>query len=272
MVRMDTDTREDGFKYPSTFYPQYGGMKHVALSTDTPNSLCGLARKIGRRIVGKVLAPALVITGSRGGQVVLPLLLRCFWRGPFININAGLLMSDEPVPAEAMAYYLTLGGEGWDTSDPSYVHDVHRRLTPHPNRGYNVHLFEHGHIPMLKGRNRRLLLRLCNAAIVGERPSSAPPMTQDHHAVYDLSSEAVPSRTSSANVVTVQSGRHANVKLRRRATGDHDWYADQRSASNGEIVHVLDYGADEQGFAMLQIGAGDRHGWIYTMNIREFQS
>ena len=274
VVRMDTKTRKDGFKYPAAFF-KGGGMKHVALSTDPPNSLCGLAREIGRQIVDRTLATALVITGPRGGQVVLPLLLRCFWRGPFININAGLLSSAEPVPAEAMAYYLTMGkDEGWRTSDPSYVRDAHRRLAPSPHRGYNVHLFKHGHMPMLRGRNRQLLRRLCQAAIAEDRPPSAPPMTQDNHEVYDLSSAAsTPASPPQANEVTVQSRRHANVKLRRHATSEHEWYADQRAVSNGETVRVVGAGADQQGFAMLRIVAGPRrrHGWIYTMNIREFQ-
>jgi len=65
-------TRDGGYKYP----PGWHDMMTVPVDADCTDSLMGLARAIIADIQ-QGYTPALVVVESRGGQVVLPMLLRC---------------------------------------------------------------------------------------------------------------------------------------------------------------------------------------------------
>jgi len=52
---------------------------------------------------------ALILVGSRGGQVVLPVLLRGFWRGPVVAIHAGPLTSNSAIPVGSDPWFVTCG-------------------------------------------------------------------------------------------------------------------------------------------------------------------
>lgn len=78
VAKRDTDTRAGGFVYP----PKWGNIRLVKLDGHPSNSLVGLAKKIGDEVKAGALVPSLVLCGSRGGQIVLPMLLRHFWRDP----------------------------------------------------------------------------------------------------------------------------------------------------------------------------------------------
>ena len=74
--------------------------------------------------------------------------------------------------------------------------------------------------------------------------------------------------------MTVHSRRHAHVLLRRGAASNQSWYKDRRSVANGDKVRIVDHGVDENGYAMLKVeppDSSDGGGWIYAINIREFQ-
>jgi len=95
-------------------------MSSVAVDTDPDDSLMGVARAIGARIKAGVV-PKLIIMGSRGGQVVLPVLLRSFWRGPYVAINTGPLTSNSAIPVGSDPWVVTCGQDYFNTRSKDVV-------------------------------------------------------------------------------------------------------------------------------------------------------
>eukprot|EP00930_Biecheleria_cincta_P096877 TRINITY_DN88654_c0_g1_i1.p1 TRINITY_DN88654_c0_g1~~TRINITY_DN88654_c0_g1_i1.p1 ORF type:complete len:810 (+),score=96.53 TRINITY_DN88654_c0_g1_i1:222-2432(+) len=97
-------------------------------------------------LVKKGRGPAVLIAGSRGGQVTTPRLWRMGWQGPTIIINAGCVgltvVPDLPV---SLALY-TCGQDFFRTKDPLYTKRSLRRR----NKDRHVLLYhdpEDGHMP-----------------------------------------------------------------------------------------------------------------------------
>lgn len=134
-------TRSGGFKYPD----KWSDIDKVPLNRDGDDSLMGLARAIGKEMQGGTV-PELVIAGSRGAQVVLPVLLRFFWRGPFVNINAGILTSNAAIPELSEPWLVTCGRDYFATSDESFVAKKFAELSAVP--GHHIRLRSQQHRDM----------------------------------------------------------------------------------------------------------------------------
>ena len=62
------------------------------------NNLGGLACVIGDRMTRLNEIPALILCGSRGGQITIGKVWESIWRGPTIIINAGCLTTNTQIP------------------------------------------------------------------------------------------------------------------------------------------------------------------------------
>ena len=114
----DADSREGGFRYPD----DWGAIWNLNISNKCDgDSLMGLAKRIGAEISSGAILPNLIIAGSRGGQVVLTLLLNYFWHGPIIAINAGPLTSNSQLPEHTVPWFITCGLDYFPTRSPDFV-------------------------------------------------------------------------------------------------------------------------------------------------------
>ena len=160
----DTFSREGGFKYPNN----WTDIATVSLAGHSANSLVGLTSLVGSEIQNGTLAPSVIICGSRGGQVVLPLLMRFFWRGPFVCINAGLLTSQSSIPSQATPFFVTCAMDYFCTSNPRTVASRFASLSD--TGGTNLFLKNADHMPDLQSRASKCLLKkICDYLLSGAR-------------------------------------------------------------------------------------------------------
>lgn len=250
----NTDSRNGGFLYP----PKWSNIMRVQLTGHPADSLVGLARKIGADVESGSLVPDLIICGSRGGQVVLPMLLRHFWRGPFVCVNAGPLTSRCKLPKQCVPWFITCGRDYFPTRDEIFVQEEFIKLSEAD--GHNIRLTNSEHMPDL---NNPLLASISKFILMGTRPSK---WTNEDHTHTTLS----PAVTPSTLTMTVKShSGQPKVMLRKAARSARDWYADKRSLKNGQRVDVKKQDVDEKGHEMLFVETIDSSGWLYAMNIAE---
>merc|ERR1719443_740129 len=120
------------------------------------NNLAALADDIVyTTIAGLVRAgrgPAVVVAGSRGGQVTTPRMWKYGWRGPTVVINAGCVMPTRtvvPAPPVRLAL-LTFGRDFFPTKDKAYTQQQLKGEEP----GESVLLYhnvEDAHMPASLG-------------------------------------------------------------------------------------------------------------------------
>ena len=254
----DTKTRQGGFKYPDG----WENITTVNLLDDDDNSLVGLARHIGEDLIkNKKILPRLIIAGSRGGQVVLPLLLQYYWRGPFIAINAGPLTSKSILPKYTIPFCITCGNDYFPTKDNSVVSKRFSKQSVVP--GYNLRLTHQDHMPKL---DDHILYNICSFLLTDHMNS--PSFTDDDYDIYKLY----------PTIFTVRSLKgYTKILLRKlpistlsnNIVDHHD-----NSVQNNDKVILHDSKLDENGYKMFNINtlkADSVDGWIYEMNIKEFQ-
>lgn len=256
VVQRTTATRLGGYAYP----PNWESIMRVDLTCHPPDSLVGLARAIGSEIRSGSLVPDLIICGSRGGQVVLPMLVRHFWQGPFIAMNAGPLTSKCTLPRGCVAWFITCGRDYFKTRDTVFVETRFASLSS--ARGHNIRLTYADHMPNL---NNALLSVVSDAALHG---TSVSKWSNAAHTYTALS----PVVSSPLLTMTVESHSSASrVLLRWTAQSAPNWYVDKRAVSNGEKVSVAKQDVDEKGYEMLYVETPVTSGWLYAINIAELQ-
>ena len=250
VIYRDTPTRRGGFRYPAG----WANITSVPLDTDPPDSLMGLSRSIGGTM--KASPPALVICGSRGGQVVVPILLAHYWRGPFVAINAGPLTSNGKIPEGCFPLFVTCGKDYFPTSDLGYVTDRFKEVSD--VQGLNVFLPSADHMPEL---SKPFLAQLARHLLHG----TALPANLT---VRPLS----PSSSASSYPFTVDHHKGApNTLLRKEPTSHHKWYVDRRGFDNGSKVRILKQGMDENNYEMVYATDGTVRGWLYSINISQLR-
>jgi len=99
----------------------FNGGKNLATFADD------VALPLLEGLVKEGRGPAAIIAGSRGGQVTIPRLWICGWRGPTVVINGGCA-STSVVPGDPVRLVLVTGGRDFfSTKDPSNTVRVLRK-------------------------------------------------------------------------------------------------------------------------------------------------
>mgnify|MGYP000106006175 CR=1 FL=1 len=262
MVFMDTKTRVGGFKYP----PNWGNIWDDVDITKKwdKDSLVGLAKSVGQAIMDS--APSVIIAGSRGGQVVLPLLLKHYWRGPFVCINAGPLTSNSRLPKQCTPWFVTCGNDFFPTKSLSWVREAFAKLSD--VQGVQIHSEDEMHTPDL---NKTLLLSQICQCLLG---SICPTKTNwgTNVSMHVLKPQPT---LRLKRAFTVNSQKATRVILRRSSSHKQDWVKDAAgndvSVKNSTRVCVTSQALDEKGYLMYHISNGKTRGWMYAMNFKEHQ-
>lgn len=250
----NTQTSQGGYKYPDG----WENINDVPLQKDPNDSLMGLVRQLGKEVVAD--PPALIICGSRGGQVVLPQLLQHFWRGAFVCINAGPLTSQAKLPEGCKPFFITCGQDFFKTRDPQFVERKFRILSS--VYGKNLFLQNQGHMPKLSNDT---LTQIANHMLEA---------TTIRFHLQLLSPDPAPVAPHPAPVhqyYTVQSDKASHVLLRKKPESKNNWYTDNRKFVNGTKVLIQRDDVDENGYAMFYATNGAVSGWLYAMNIKELK-
>ena len=261
----DTQSRAGGFKYPQT----WNNITTVDLETvnKEEDSLVGLAKAIGEDIIAKKKPPpSLIVAGSRGSQVVLPLLLLKYWRGPFVAINAGPLTSNTPLPTECTPCFVTCGGDYFPTKSPAFVMSKFIELAAPGTEGFQVHLPRDAHMPDLESTPARkaLLGDLCLNLINGTQPRQT--MLNGSASVIML--KKVLSRPPASTVTALQNrpGLKQTI-LRSSPSTERNWAPTPNIVYDGEELKILADEVDENGYLILKVQSNSgAKGWLYAMH------
>ena len=265
VVTRDTPTRKGGFKYPKRF----GNMWDYDLRSKQrweDDSLMGLSRSIGADISSRRLVPHTVVTGSRGGQVVVPMLLKHFWRGRIVVINGGPLTTASRIPKHVNPVFITCDGDYFATARVEHIKRTFAKLSEVD--GVAVHLKNQSHMPQLE---ENTLLNIVDALLSpSQRVTSSDIPSAQKHQLVPLEATASPRPKSVVTVLGARGGVRDAVLLRRKATKHHDFYADGRRATRGERVTAEGFETDEDGYMMVHVrNQRGLDGWLYGMNIAE---
>jgi hypothetical protein len=109
--------------------------------------LSGFGEDVGKMIQRGEILPSVIISGSRGGQIAMNVLLRKFWRGPFVCLNAGVLTSKTSIPPSAFGTFLTFGKDNFPTHDVKFTSSTFQSLSQEGQHCLIVHFQEVGHQP-----------------------------------------------------------------------------------------------------------------------------
>jgi len=139
------------FEYPPNWH--LGAPVSQTVAGPTPD-LAGFGHDVGKQI--RARPPSIIICGSRGSQVTLGVVLRHYWRGPFISMNAGPLTSQTHIPPEVFACFLTFGQDYFPTKNVSFTNDKFQELASPGQRGLLIHLSQESHMPSSKALHRIL--------------------------------------------------------------------------------------------------------------------
>ncbi len=138
------------FEYPTNWH--LGNPNSQKMGVPTPD-LAGFGHEVGIRIRRR--PPSLIICGSRGSQVTLGIVLRYYWRGPFIAMNAGPMTSQTLIPPQAFACFLTFGQDYFQTKKINFTNEKFQELAS-GQRGLLIHLPQESHMPSAKALHRVL--------------------------------------------------------------------------------------------------------------------
>jgi len=138
---VQTRDRAMSFAYPSHW--------DTGVFDDTnPNDLGGFGHVVGKHILTAKVPPAVIICGSRGSQVVLAVVMKHYWRGPFVAINAGPLTSNTRIWSECFPCFISCGRDFFNTKSVDFCLRKFNELADVPSqRGLLVHLPYEAHMP-----------------------------------------------------------------------------------------------------------------------------
>ncbi len=135
---ISTDDQAVSFLYPKNW--QQGKFK------DNKNDLAGFGHTVGERCLAKT--PSLIICGSRGSQITLAVVMRYYWRGPFIAMNGGPLTSNTPLSSLCSPCFLTFDQDYFPTHDTSFSLRKYDELAEQKGqRALLVHVMDEAHMP-----------------------------------------------------------------------------------------------------------------------------
>lgn len=261
---VNTPTYNGGFKYP----PGHGHMWSYDLQGPTrweQDSLMGLSKSIGKDIVARKIVPHTIVTGSRGGQVVIPMIIKHFWRGSIVVINAGPLTTNSRIPKHVNPVFITCDRDYFSTNDVDYVRRQFKDLSDVD--GVAVHLTNQSHMPRL---HVDILASIVDALVHGKSISSSV-IPQKHQLVRLTTNTTSPSTRAPLVTILGSRGGHDTVLLRPNPTKRRKFYHDRRAVVKDEKVSVEFDQTDEDGYAMVYIRSKNgTDGWIYCSNIKEF--
>lgn len=150
-------------RYKVVYFAETGGQydnypdnwENNANVSSTGNHLGGIVELLKKYIEQTNLIPAVIITGSRGGQVTVGKIWQGLLRGPTIIINAGCLTTNTAIPKEVSPLFITMGNDYFKT-----VNSIKKVLskTQYIKLLKCIHLKDHGHIPDLNTDYGSLLL------------------------------------------------------------------------------------------------------------------
>lgn len=147
---VETGSADLSFQYPPGW--QRGNPASRTSRGSPTYDLAGFAHKVGRSIGRR--PPSLIICGSRGSQVTIGVVMRHYWRGPFVAMNGGPMTSNTSIPREAFPCFMTFGRDYFPTKDVEFTDE---QFQVHGNqRGLLMHLPEEAHMP--RGKSLRYVL------------------------------------------------------------------------------------------------------------------
>lgn len=265
----DTKTRKGGFVYP----PNWTDISKVEMPRKKENTLAGLAAQMKKRL--KKGPPAMIICGSRGGQVVLPLLLKNCWRGAFVAINAGPLMTKSVFHHPCRPFFVTCGKDYFRTKDPELVREIFEKSSYVD--GINIFIPEFDHMPDLTDQDTKLLLPNICDTILERDIRNRNRLFRDsddwytvHRMKGHLSDDPKPPYTP---LYTIKSHKGMKIIYLRQNHFADSFFKNrkERSVINGDKVKILHKATDDEGFSMVYVEPDSKPGgWIYEINIKEF--
>ena len=264
----DTKTREGGFVYS----PNWTDISKVEMPRKKENTLAGLAAKMKKRL--KKGPPAMIICGSRGGQVVLPLLLKNCWRGAFIAINAGPLMSKSVFHHPCRPFFVTCGKDYFKTKDPELVAKIFEKSSYVD--GINIFIPEFGHMPDLTNKGTKLLLpNICDTILERDIHQCNTLFQDDHewYTVHRMKGHLHDDPKPPSPLYTIKSHKGMKTIYLRQNHFTDSFFKNRKEQSviNGDKVKILHKATDDEGFSMVYVEPdGKQGGWIYEINIKEF--
>jgi len=106
--------------------------------------LAGFGHEVGKEILKR--PPALIVCGSRGGLIVMGVVMQHYWRGAIVVLNAGCLVSSITIPKEVFPCFVTFGKDYWGTSSTSVTFQKFKDLAL-CDRGILIHYPNETHLP-----------------------------------------------------------------------------------------------------------------------------
>ena len=136
------------YEYPHN-WSAISQLRIPATQTHCDGGLMTLAWRIKCAILTKeILPPAVIIAGSRGSQITLPLLLQDCWKGAVVCLNAGIFTVDcSALPTAAPLIAISFEHDYFATKDPQFT--MAKTQTSQPARGWLLHLLGKGHMQPL---------------------------------------------------------------------------------------------------------------------------
>ena len=194
-------------------YPTEAKINDINTIGAPKNSLVGIFNSLCEAFLnGNLQIPAVIIAGSRGGQIPLSLLLRDCWRGPFIAINAGPLTTHATIPSFCRGAFIACMNEtkfGFDWGKVPFLQDRFKECAENGSTGLLVQINEN-HLPKLgRGAIRYLLKDLCNL-MVGTNSMDECKTIMDT-IVLNYVNQVLPGRTASAHVLAGNPGTVTTV-------------------------------------------------------------
>ena len=142
--------------------------------------LAGFGHFIGERLQELKEPPSFIICGSRGGQVTLQVVLRHYWRGPFICLNAAILTTDFEIPVECGRVCMITGGRDYFNT---CVAAKFRQVAAPGLTGAEIHVREGAH-----ALNSKEIGTVLPAAIEYMTAGTLPNLSRDSYGVATLNS------------------------------------------------------------------------------------
>jgi hypothetical protein len=199
----DVVTMKSGPQRTKLYNPSQVGPVISLNSRGRPTyDLAGFGHEVGKAILKR--PPAIVVCGSRGGLIVMGVVMQNYWRGAIVMLNAGCLVSENEIPKEVFPCFVTFGNDYWETKNPEYTFQQFKHLAK-CERGLLIHYPNETHLPstdtlkhFITQATELSMLRADNAQV--QRfwvPSSTPCK------LFELSSTLKPILTESFSLSTL---------------------------------------------------------------------
>lgn len=262
VIYKSTASVEGSFKFPRT-WQHLDSVDVFDIEEHPDDTLVGLARQIGLDIIAnKHPPPSVVICGSQGGQIVIGLLWKYFWRGVSVIINGGCLTTTN-IPKGVVPIIITMTNDHFVTNSTRKVVAMFAKHSMVD--GVLVHSESCGHTPKFP---KNFLVQICDhIKNQGKRVSQSAILCALTHDTVVTKFGQVLELTTRNNArrfcrVTVESSE--SLRLRSIPSKILQFVKDHR-VNNGDQVRIKDTALDEDYSLMVNIGKG----WIYAANIYE---